>query len=211
MTTTPEADLAEFESLIEPDPTAFATVGLALAHIRDQHLYPQPRFADYCSTRWGLHGKRGDQFIVSARAVADMAELGLPVPGNEYAARILACVPAEIRATVWTRALELGRGHADSGTITAARTAIEGEIEAAEASRNTTTPKGVRRSPQRTQADALASGIQALTGLCAGLDGIDEIDPAVTKEEAAQWVRDLSDSLRVLRSLTTKLKEHAPW
>lgn len=65
-----------------------------------------------------------------------------------------------------------------------------------------------RRIPARAQRKALAEGLSALSGLCAGLARIDAIDDSISAEEAGQWVADLSQSLRVLRSLTSKLKEH---
>jgi hypothetical protein len=66
-----------------------------------------------------------------------------------------------------------------------------------------------RNMPQRAQRKAIAEGISLITGLCIGFARLDDIDEAIDAEEAAQWVRDLSESLRVLRSLNNKLKEHA--
>lgn len=69
--------------------------------------------------------------------------------------------------------------------------------------------KAGRLVPQRSQHKALANGISTLTGLCVGFAGLSEIDDGIDAEEAAQWVRDLSEVLRVLRSLNNKLKEHS--
>lgn len=65
-----------------------------------------------------------------------------------------------------------------------------------------------RRMPQRSHRKSLAEGIAALSGLCAGFAGINDLDDSIDAEEAAQWVRDLSAALPVLRSLNNKLKEH---
>jgi len=65
------------------------------------------------------------------------------------------------------------------------------------------------RRPQRAQRDAVTSAISTLKGLTLGLESIQSIDPSITCEEAASWERDLSRVLRVLRSVHTKVKEHA--
>lgn len=64
-----------------------------------------------------------------------------------------------------------------------------------------------RRLPQRAQREALTKGIAALSGLCSGLGEVTELDPAINAEEAAQWVRDLSEAQRILRGLNNLLKE----
>lgn len=64
-----------------------------------------------------------------------------------------------------------------------------------------------RRLPQRAQHEALTKGIAALSGLCSGLGEVTELDPAINAEEAAQWVRDLSEAQRILRGLNNLLKE----
>lgn len=204
------SDLADLEALIEQDHTAFTVVGTALAAIRDRKLHKHPTFDAYCLERWGLKGKRSTQFIVSARVVAELAEAGLPVPEVEFQARTVAYLPQPIRHQVWARALEISNNKPTVTFINTARREIENEAATA-AWENATgsTAKTPRRNPQRSQQRAIAAGISSLQGLCAGLDQITGIDPAITAEEAAQWVRDLSESLRVLRSLTNKLKEHS--
>lgn len=64
-----------------------------------------------------------------------------------------------------------------------------------------------RRIPQRAQREALTKGIAALSGLCSGLAEVTTLDPAINAEEAAQWVRDLSEAQRILRGLNNILKE----
>ncbi|MFG3660281.1 ParB N-terminal domain-containing protein [Streptomyces sp. NPDC047706] len=66
-----------------------------------------------------------------------------------------------------------------------------------------------RRGPQRSQRKSLAEGMAALSGLCAGFASVNDLDESINAEEAARWARDLSEALRVLRSLNNKLKEHA--
>jgi hypothetical protein len=63
--------------------------------------------------------------------------------------------------------------------------------------------------PRAGQRKALASALQNLTGLCHGLASIDDIDPSITKQEAALFERDLSNAARMLRNLNTKIKEYA--
>lgn len=65
-----------------------------------------------------------------------------------------------------------------------------------------------RRMPQRSQRKSITDGLAALTGLCVGFAGIDQLDEAIDAEEAALWQRDLDQVLRVLRSFNTQLKEH---
>ncbi|MFC9973600.1 ParB N-terminal domain-containing protein [Spirillospora sp. NPDC127200] len=89
--------------------------------------------------------------------------------------------------------------------LTAARRAAEGSPDES----STEPPRSFRRMPQRAQRAALASTVSTLRGLTLGLESMQAIDPAITSEEAASWERDLSKALRVLRSLHTKVKEHA--
>ncbi|MEU0818883.1 ParB/RepB/Spo0J family partition protein [Streptomyces mirabilis] len=67
---------------------------------------------------------------------------------------------------------------------------------------------GGRRMPQRSQRKSITDGMAALSGLCVGFSGINELDESIDAEEAALWQRDLDQVLRVLRSFNTKLKEH---
>jgi ParB-like chromosome segregation protein Spo0J len=67
---------------------------------------------------------------------------------------------------------------------------------------------GGRRMPQRSQRKSITDGLAALSGLCVGFAGINELDESVDAEEAALWQRDLDQVLRVLRSFNSKLKEH---
>lgn len=197
------ADLARHEAIIEQNPDAYLLLGTAFATIRERKLYPQKSFSAYCVQRWHIRGGRGSQLIISARVAIELQAAGHRVPEREWHARILAEVPAEIRPQVWARALETTQGQPNASAIQAAQRQIEAPD---------TGPllnKAGRRYPKRSQQRAITAGVNALQGLCAGLAQIDAIDPAINEEEAAQWVRDLSESLRVLRSLTTKLKEHS--
>jgi hypothetical protein len=65
-----------------------------------------------------------------------------------------------------------------------------------------------RRYPQRTQRKAITEGMAALSGLCAGLASVTDLDDSITADEAAQWLRDLDQAMRVQRILRNKLKEH---
>lgn len=65
-----------------------------------------------------------------------------------------------------------------------------------------------RRYPQRTQRKAITEGMAALSGLCAGLASVTELDAALDAEEVALWQSDLNQALRVLRSLNNTFKEH---
>lgn len=65
-----------------------------------------------------------------------------------------------------------------------------------------------RRMPQRSHRKSLNEGIATISGLCAGLAGITDLDDSLDAVEVAQWVRDLSAALPVLRNLNNKLKEH---
>lgn len=65
-----------------------------------------------------------------------------------------------------------------------------------------------RRYPQRSQRKAITEGMAALSGLCAGLATVTELDEATDAEEVALWQSDLNQALRVLRSLNNTFKEH---
>jgi ParB-like nuclease domain len=66
-----------------------------------------------------------------------------------------------------------------------------------------------RRLPRRSQRKALTEGMAALAGLCEGLAQVGELDESIDPREAERWHRDLTQGLRVLRALNTKLKEHS--
>lgn len=65
-----------------------------------------------------------------------------------------------------------------------------------------------RRYPQRSQRKAITEGMAALSGLCAGLASVTELDESTNAEEVALWQSDLNQALRVLRSLNNTFKEH---
>lgn len=65
-----------------------------------------------------------------------------------------------------------------------------------------------RRYPQRSQRKAITEGMAALSGLCAGLASVTDLDDSINADEAAQWMRDLDQAMRVQRILRNKLKEH---
>lgn len=65
-----------------------------------------------------------------------------------------------------------------------------------------------RRYPQRSQRKAITEGMAALSGLCAGLATVTELDETTDAEEVALWQSDLNQALRVLRSLNNTFKEH---
>jgi hypothetical protein len=68
----------------------------------------------------------------------------------------------------------------------------------------------VGRRPQvRHPAKALSSAIAGLNGLVAGLAQAETIDPAIRPADADRWIADINRAQRVLRTLNTKLKEHA--
>lgn len=78
--------LAEMESIIEHGLATFIEVGRALRVIRDDRLYPQQAFENYCRERWGMSPQR-------ARHLMDAAEIATHVAvSNEAEARPLATV-----------------------------------------------------------------------------------------------------------------------
>lgn len=80
-----------------------------------------------------------------------------------------------------------------------------GEVQPTSYSTNTPAPVVT----QRAQREALTKGVSSLNGLCYALSSITDIDPSVTREEAASFERDLSNASRVLRGLHNKIKEYA--
>lgn len=71
---------------------------------------------------------------------------------------------------------------------------------------------GARQRPVvgelRMQRHAITSAVATMSGITAGLKRIEQIHPEITREEAAQWVSDLSDVRRVIETLIKRLKEH---
>lgn len=67
---------------------------------------------------------------------------------------------------------------------------------------------GTRVYKARRQHESIPAAMSALRGLMQGIRTIAEIDPEITKEEAASWASDLSESIGALRAFHSKLKEY---
>lgn len=70
-----------------------------------------------------------------------------------------------------------------------------------------TTPRRTTVADLKTQRHAIGTAASTLTGISYGLKQIAELHPAITSEEAAQWVSDLSEARRVIEVLIKRLKE----
>jgi hypothetical protein len=65
------------------------------------------------------------------------------------------------------------------------------------------------RASSRTPADQVVPNlVSSLRGMCQVIEGY-ELDPAINREQAAAWARDLGASLAVLRKFTCILKEYS--
>jgi ParB family chromosome partitioning protein len=61
----------------------------------------------------------------------------------------------------------------------------------------------------RTQRRAITKAVAHLEGVTLGLERLGAIHPSITREEAAQWVDDLSKSRRSLERLINRLREYS--
>lgn len=59
----------------------------------------------------------------------------------------------------------------------------------------------------KKQRHTITAAAASLSGIAHGLKKIDQLHADITREEAAQWVDDLSESRRVIESLIKRLKE----
>lgn len=99
--------LAKLEATIKPLADGFATVGAALAEIRDARLYRQDyaTFEAYCRERWGFTRMHVGRIIAGASVVKNVTNwLQIPGPANESQARPLAKLPPERQPVAWQAA-----------------------------------------------------------------------------------------------------------
>jgi hypothetical protein len=108
---------AELERIIGSGFRTFASVGQALAEVRDDELYGIagfPTFEDYCKTRWRISRSRAYQLVNAAQAIknlstiVDKPEAGTIVsaPTHESQIRPLAGLDPHQQREAWTMALE---------------------------------------------------------------------------------------------------------
>jgi len=70
-----------------------------------------------------------------------------------------------------------------------------------------TTPRRTTVADPKKQRHAISTAASTLTGISYGLKQITELHPDITRQEAAQWVGDLSEARRVIEVLIKRLKE----
>jgi hypothetical protein len=110
----------ELEAIVTEGVQTFLRVGMALRALQERRAYldqGHDTFEDYCRAKWGFNRAHGYRLINAAETVAALSPIGdTPLPANEAQARALAAAPAEIRSTVWQKAVET----APDGKVTAA-------------------------------------------------------------------------------------------
>lgn len=152
----------------------------------------------------GFKNVRGSQIAVSPERQAESKE-ALQLMDRIAAGEEVRPAPGKRPLTV-TAVYEQWKGHkVNRGDEAPAERRLQDPAE--QAAPPLTNAYG-RRYPQRAQRKSLNEGMAALSGLCAGLARVTELDDSIEKEEAALWQRDLNQALRVLRSLNNTLKEH---
>lgn len=70
-------------------------------------------------------------------------------------------------------------------------------------------PNRASRPIQKSQHQTIPAGLSSLRGLCSGIDDITQLEDSITADQAAEWLRDLETSLRVLRRFRDRLKERS--
>lgn len=98
--------LAKLEATIKPLADGFATVGAALAEIRDARLYRQDyaTFESYCRERWGFARNYANKIITASEVVANLGTIVPTTPATESQARPLAKLPPERQPVAWQAA-----------------------------------------------------------------------------------------------------------
>lgn len=129
-------DLTRLETVIATGLQTFVEVGEALAEIRDRRLYriEHVTFDEYLETEWKISRSRACRLIQAAETVK-----ALPTgnkPATERQARGLTKLPAELRAEVWSAAVEASLTSAPTATAVAAVVA-----------KRTGTPAGAGKTP----------------------------------------------------------------
>lgn len=178
------------EARIEQGLATFMQTATDLMAIRDEKSYRlkgHKTFEQYCRTRWGFSDSRARQLIGAAETVTTVTDLGLPAPTNEAQARELAKVPAEQRAEVWAKVVDVTDGKPTAAAVRAAAAPpppVSNPFDPpAAASEPTTLPE----SPQSQEVPPVLSG--------AVLDRDQFLERRAAKE-AADHARHVSDRLR---------------
>jgi hypothetical protein len=118
--------LSQLEQQITSGLDGMIGAGMALATIRDQHLYKQSHssFDAYCQERWQFSRRRADQLIGAAAVVGVLAQTPQAIlPNSERQTRPLTTLPTDkARAEVWAEAVEVAGGNQPSNAQVQAAT-----------------------------------------------------------------------------------------
>jgi hypothetical protein len=118
--------LQECEGFVKTAQCAFVDAGLALARIRDLHLYREEFrcFRDYCLERWRYGKAYSYRLIAGAQVVKWLSPAGDISPRCEWQVRpmVASNLTKDEAATVWARAVTLAEG--DEPTVKHVRTSV---------------------------------------------------------------------------------------
>jgi len=99
--------LTDCERVIASGMRTFVDVGTALAEIRDSRLYraTHETFEAYCRGRWGLTKSRGNQLILAAGVIENLATI-VAKPATESQARPLTRLEPPQQVEAWKAATD---------------------------------------------------------------------------------------------------------
>jgi len=188
--------LERLEETISKGLRSFIAVGTALAEIREQRLwrFQYGSFDEYCQERWNFSASRGRQLVAAVEAVSSLPE-GMPKPHNAAQASELSKVDDDIRADVWTMAIQTANERGDHSPTTA---------EVRDAARALTADAD--RSKGAADMERIAPMFRELSDCLRKASGlVDELH----KTSAKQWILmagNLAHDIRAAREATAMAK-----
>ncbi len=109
LTKSERSELARLEERIGAGIQTFHDVGRCLLAIRDGRLYraTHANFESYCQERWQFSRIHAFRLIEASEVVENLLPIG-NIPANEFQARALAGLDAELQRQVWRQAQASG-------------------------------------------------------------------------------------------------------
>jgi hypothetical protein len=99
-------ELSQLEVKIEKGLRSFREAGQALLLIKEQKLYSQATFEDYCRERWDIKKSHAYRLIGAFKVLEDLSPVGeVPLPISERQIRPIAKLLPEQRQPAWEAAV----------------------------------------------------------------------------------------------------------
>jgi hypothetical protein len=180
LTDAEQIELYACEEVIGSCWNTFVQVGLALARIRDGHLYKTDfhTFEDYCRVKWEYGRNYVNHLISAAQVFTFLVTAGHQKPEHEKQVRPLTGLTPEQAQLAWERAVEIAHGRKiTERMVKAAVQQLQGASDAQPATRKPRQSKAQQRQlineaigqllvllSQKISYDVLTEKVEALHG-----------------------------------------------